>query len=282
MEGNNKTSGFGSIWNNNSWFYEEKNFTKFAKEYLTDEICKLQVTKNDITVNFYEIKTITGEASVTIRKQKQIFLYDFEFEVYFEAKGAGDSCKGKVKVLEFNQDDDELQFEITQEKPSEFVSKVKKIIDSDLNELTLKTVQSLQKAMRDKDADEIKLKRDQMEREEAKKAVEEAKKQTGEIKDKIFDEAKKKEEEFKQQEAEKAKQNQVPMRVNAEKVNNVEGKGSVWNNNSYHWEEKSVAKWSDDTLKKCFSLFYFKHDRATLKITEVKDLKGESSVSIRK
>jgi hypothetical protein len=85
------------------------------------------------------------------------------------------------------------------------VSKVKKIIDSDLNELTLKTVQSLQKAMRDKDADEIKLKRDQMEREEAKKAVEEAKKQTGEIKDKIFDEAKKKEEEFKQQEAEKAK-----------------------------------------------------------------------------
>ena len=85
------------------------------------------------------------------------------------------------------------------------MSKVKKIIDSDLNELTLKTVQSLQKAMRDKDADEIKLKRDQMEREEAKKAVEEAKKQTGEIKDKIFDEAKKKEEEFKQQEAEKAK-----------------------------------------------------------------------------
>ena len=25
-----KTAGFGSIWNNNSWFYEEKNFTKFA------------------------------------------------------------------------------------------------------------------------------------------------------------------------------------------------------------------------------------------------------------
>ena len=28
-----KTSGFGSIWNSNSWFYEEKNFTKFAKDY---------------------------------------------------------------------------------------------------------------------------------------------------------------------------------------------------------------------------------------------------------
>ena len=29
-------------------------------------------------------------------------------------------------------------------------------------------------------------------------------------------------------------------------------------------------------------LFYFKHERATLKITEVKEIKGESSVSIRK
>jgi hypothetical protein len=33
-----KSSGFGSIWNNNSWFYEEKNFNKFAKEYLTKEL----------------------------------------------------------------------------------------------------------------------------------------------------------------------------------------------------------------------------------------------------
>ena len=78
-----KTQGFGSIWNNNSWFYEEKNFTKFAKEYLTAEICKLTVTKNDAEVSFYEMKSIEGDASVTIRKQKQIFLYSFEMEVYF-------------------------------------------------------------------------------------------------------------------------------------------------------------------------------------------------------
>lgn len=65
-----KTTGFGSIWNNNSWFYEEKNFNKFGKEYLTEEICKCQVTKDDILVRLYEIKSIEGEASVTIRKQK--------------------------------------------------------------------------------------------------------------------------------------------------------------------------------------------------------------------
>lgn len=87
---NQKSSGFGSIWNNNSWFYEEKNFTKFAKEYLTTEVCKLELVKNDIKVRLYEVKTIEGEASVTIRKQKQIFLYDFELEIYFDAEDVND------------------------------------------------------------------------------------------------------------------------------------------------------------------------------------------------
>ena len=36
-----KPQGFGSIWNNNSWFYEEKNFTKFAKEWLKDNMSKI-------------------------------------------------------------------------------------------------------------------------------------------------------------------------------------------------------------------------------------------------
>ena len=62
----------------------------------------------------------------------------------------------------------------------------------------------------------------------------------------------------------------------------VEGQGSVWNNNSYHWEQKSVDKWSEEKLKEILSLFYFKMEKATLRITEVKDLVGESAMSIRK
>ena len=38
-----RPKGHGSIWNNNSWFFEEKNYTKFAKEYLTNELCKVCV-----------------------------------------------------------------------------------------------------------------------------------------------------------------------------------------------------------------------------------------------
>ena len=110
-----KPQGFGSIWNNNSWFYEEKNFTKFAQSWIHENISKIEVTKNDINVRMYEVKEVEGQASVTIRKQKQIFLYDFEMEVYFEAKKVSDpseSCKGRVKMHELNQDDDEINLDI--------------------------------------------------------------------------------------------------------------------------------------------------------------------------
>jgi len=43
-----------------------------------------------------------------------------------------------------------------------------------------------------------------------------------------------------------------------------------------------VDKWSEDKLKEVLSLFYYKMDKATLRIKEVKDLSGEASVSIRK
>ena len=33
-----KVAGVGSIWNNNNWFYEEKNYSSFAKTYLKKEL----------------------------------------------------------------------------------------------------------------------------------------------------------------------------------------------------------------------------------------------------
>jgi activator of HSP90 ATPase len=188
-----ETTGVGSIWNNNNWFYEEKNYTKFAKEYLTEELCKIVFKKNDTEVKFYEIKELKGEASITIRKQKQIFLFDIEAEIYFEACKISDpnvNCKGKVKVMEVNQDDDEITMEVTQEKPGDFVAAVRRLIQNDMQEITLNTILGLSKAMKARDSDEAKVKQDQMKREEAKKAVEEAKTQTGEEKQRIFDEAK--------------------------------------------------------------------------------------------
>ena len=84
-------------------------------------------------------------------------------EIYFEAYKISDpniSCKGKVKVLELNQDDDEITLEVTQEKPGDFVAAVRRLIQNDMQDITLNTVLGLSKAMRERDSDEHKIKVD--------------------------------------------------------------------------------------------------------------------------
>lgn len=44
--------------------------------------------------------------------------------------------------------------------------------------------------------------------------------------------------------SEALKSAQQPVQIQA--VKKIEGTGSVWNTNSYHWEEKSVNKWAED------------------------------------
>jgi activator of HSP90 ATPase len=65
-------------------------------------------------------------------------------------------------------------------------------------------------------------------------------------------------------------------------VKKIEGTGSVWNTNSYHWEEKAVGKWAEDKMRSILSGFTYKFNDATLTIKEIKTFKGEASVSVRK
>lgn len=72
----------------------------------------------DADIEIYEVKEITGSASVTIRKQKQTPMFEFEGELYWRAKctkeiDTSSTCQGKVKMHEFNQEDDELQVDVT-------------------------------------------------------------------------------------------------------------------------------------------------------------------------
>jgi activator of HSP90 ATPase len=67
-----------------------------------------------------------------------------------------------------------------------------------------------------------------------------------------------------------------------QQVKKIEGTGSVWNTGSYHWEEKSVNKWAEEKLRNVLSGFKYKWQDAEMIITEIKEFKGESSVSIRK
>jgi activator of HSP90 ATPase len=60
----------GSIWNKNSWHWEERNYTELAKRYLNENLIKISVeTETPLAVvRLYEVKSLEGSASITIRK----------------------------------------------------------------------------------------------------------------------------------------------------------------------------------------------------------------------
>jgi activator of HSP90 ATPase len=88
-------TGVGSVWNKGSWHWEERNYTEFAKEFLSREWCNISINANDAQIVVYEVKELKGSANVTIRKQKQIFMFEFEGELYWKATGTkmGDEWK---------------------------------------------------------------------------------------------------------------------------------------------------------------------------------------------
>jgi activator of HSP90 ATPase len=97
--------GVGSIWNKGNWHWEERNYKDFAIDWLTKEWTKIVETTEDARISIYEVKSLTGSASVTIRKQKQIFMYEFEAELYFKAVHLSDDRQdvmGRLKIHEFN------------------------------------------------------------------------------------------------------------------------------------------------------------------------------------
>ena len=52
----NKASG--SIWNPNSWHWENKNYTKEAKEYVKSKVLDYKFKKDDIEITLTDIKKL--------------------------------------------------------------------------------------------------------------------------------------------------------------------------------------------------------------------------------
>ena len=134
----NTSAGAGSIWNKNSWHWEDKNYSKVAEDFLRARIPQVTVqeTNPPCTIQLYDLKTIKGSAQVTIRKQKSIFLFEYDLDIYFRAVSEGEDkeeAKGLIHLKELNQDDEEFEVTCTCENPSDFATLVRKAIQKNFH-----------------------------------------------------------------------------------------------------------------------------------------------------
>lgn len=176
------SQGVGSIWNKNSWHWEERNYTEVAKKWLQENLVKIEVdcAEHQVVVKLYEVKLVEGNASITIRKQKQIFLFEFKLEIYFDSldkTGAEpDKRQGRLLVDEFNQDDADTDIDVSVvcEIAGDLTNRSKKCLSSHVKKQVLRIIGDLRAELKNIDANEEKIRKDAYEREQALKNYQEA------------------------------------------------------------------------------------------------------------
>ena len=135
-------------------------------------------------------------------------------------------------------------------------------------------------AYKAQDSSQEQLKKDQARREEEEHKMRTAEECKGKEKQEIFVEEKKREEELKVKELAKAPQvKQIPniaaTKVGGVLADQVKGEGSVWNPNSYFWEEKPMTEWSQIRIKELLVPMNLDSHNINIEVTAVEKCDGE-------
>lgn len=99
MEGQPQAApqGAGSIWNVNSWHWENKNYTEVAKQVIEAKLSQWNFKKDDLKIIITKVTKVKGDvnlllcqsnsqtlffkAQINIRKGKQIMCYELDIDV---------------------------------------------------------------------------------------------------------------------------------------------------------------------------------------------------------
>jgi len=84
-------------------------------------------------------------------------MYEFESEIYFKAQHKEDerqNVMGRIKLFEFNQDDDEIQTELNCDKQSTWADKVKQFMRKKMPDIIYERTKKLTQAMKERDMDD--------------------------------------------------------------------------------------------------------------------------------
>ncbi|KYO02556.1 activator of Hsp90 ATPase [Plasmodium reichenowi] len=254
----------GSVWNSNSWHWEERNYNKWAESYIKYNLSNLKIEKEDLTIYFDNLQ-VSGNACVSIRKGKQInsFEYVIKFEwLYSKKKEGKDYFGGSVEIPDFStfsleENDYAINIERTDESEN-----LRFIYDSVLKKEGKEKIKECLKNFQ-----EDLLKHDKNESNKELKIKEEEKTKLENIK--ICNEKKTEEE------------NKSNQNIN-NNINDEKKEGSVWNINNYHWEEKCLTKWAIEELQNIFNKSIIELSNNIFLQFFSCDVEGEASSSLRK
>ncbi|CAA9988003.1 activator of Hsp90 ATPase, putative [Plasmodium knowlesi strain H] len=260
----------GSVWNRNSWHWEEKNYNKWGESYIKNKLSDLKIEKEDLSVYFDRVD-ISGNASVSIRKGKQINSFEYVIKFDWVCSKTGQDKEyagGTAEILDFSN---------CSVEDNDYAINIELIGDK---EESKRAYEILRKEGKEKIKDALKnfpedlLKHDSNESNKEQKILAEE------------------EEKLQKAKLQSAQQNQ-PEGVTTNIANNAnhvkeenkeEGKkeGSIWNINNYHWEEKCLTKWAQEELKNML-------DTSTIQLSNnislqlfSSEVDGEASSSLRK
>eukprot|EP01029_Cantina_marsupialis_P028396 TRINITY_DN776105_c0_g1_i1.p1 TRINITY_DN776105_c0_g1~~TRINITY_DN776105_c0_g1_i1.p1 ORF type:complete len:370 (-),score=145.56 TRINITY_DN776105_c0_g1_i1:212-1321(-) len=275
--------GAGSVWNANSWHWEEKNYSKWAEKQIRSELLNIFTKTDQCAVKIADVKELKVDASVNIRKGKKTAMTSISFKCEWQGEMVESKKKasGELSVDDVFQDDimDE-DYEINCSLKG--VTSHGRILRECFTKSCCPQVSLMfKKFLRDLfnvDGGARKLAEDRekrkMEAEKMAKGVEEKQ----EEKDALMKKAIEQEKLRKQKQAEEA----AKLPIIPPKAHIAEGTGSVWNPNSYHWEEKNVDKWAKDHLTEMLTEVELDIPAGRFVIADLSSVKGEASMNIRR
>eukprot|EP01015_Nassula_variabilis_P033849 TRINITY_DN821_c0_g2_i7.p1 TRINITY_DN821_c0_g2~~TRINITY_DN821_c0_g2_i7.p1 ORF type:complete len:223 (+),score=71.03 TRINITY_DN821_c0_g2_i7:162-830(+) len=195
-----KPQGVGSVWNVNSWHWENKNYTKIAEQMIENKVKAYQFQSEGITFVLEEVKKFKGEAQINIRKGKQIITYEIGFEVTWKADTDDDEAQGKFAIKDVNESDLDYEiYDIVVDDKTGISDKCKAILKKTLKGHFDGLLSTLTEELSQFESDPQKIERDRLLREEALQKTVQARAEKGAEKERLLEEQKAKELEMKRQ-----------------------------------------------------------------------------------
>jgi len=107
--------------NVNSWHWEERDQTGWAKDRLRELLCDIVVKEDTrLAVKVLKLDTITGEVSLQSRKQRKFALYELDLKVKWEGQlfddegKTAEETKGTLRIEDLSEESlDDLPVELT-------------------------------------------------------------------------------------------------------------------------------------------------------------------------